>query len=289
MDLVKLKKQIQQNALDRFYCFAGEEISLQSIYLNKMGTIKRVDTVAEIWKSLTTKSKLFKSTSNIVYVVRDDKEFMTNAKLEELIGLIKYNTLILQVTKLDKKTKFYKTAKDYLIEFNPMTTQQLLQTVLNLMPIKDTKLTSQFIEACGNNYGVILSELDKVKYGGTDIIYDLIKENEEYSSFTFIDMLFAKHKDSMKYLLNLLENGESELGIMTLIFNKASQLLQLQQGINPDGLNEWAGKKMLQNNKLSQRELYRATRWTRLYTEGIKSGDYDMQHAVLLCVMKILG
>ena len=102
-------------------------------------------------------------------------------------------------------------------------------------------------------------------------------------------MLLAKDKDTMKYVINLLEAEQgSELGILGLLFNRASQLLQLQQGVLPPELNDWQAKKLMKINSLNQRDLYRATRWCRIYSEGIKNGEYLPYDAVLLCFMKIL-
>lgn len=288
MDIVKFKKQVQQGKLDHFYVFTGDEIALQNIYLNQLSNIKRVDTVLEIWSKLKSSNKLFKQDAEHVYVVRDDKDFMSKDNILELISNIKHNTLILQVTKLDKKTKFYKAIKDYVIEFNTMTTKQLLPTIMNLMPVKNSKMATEFIEACNNDYGTIMSELDKVKYGGVEVIEDVIENARNYSSFTFIDLLYEHNIGAVKYLINLLENGESELGILTLIHNRASELLQLIHGILPEGKNEWACKKNLKNNRLNEQQLYRAQRWSKIYIEGIKNGDYQTYDAVLLCTMKIL-
>lgn len=289
MDIVKFKKQVQQGKLDHFYVFTGDEIALQNIYLNQLSNIKRVDTVLEIWSKLKSSNKLFKQDAEHVYVVRDDKDFMSKDNILELISNIKHNTLILQVTKLDKKTKFYKAVKDYVIEFNTMTTKQLLPTIMNLMPVKNSKMATEFIEACNNDYGTIMSELDKVKYGGVEVIEDVIENARNYSSFTFIDLLYEHNIGAVKYLINLLENGESELGILTLIHNRASELLQLIHGILPEGKNEWACKKNLKNNRLNEQQLYRAQRWSKIYIEGIKNGDYQAYDAVLLCTMKILN
>lgn len=289
MDIVKFKKQVQQGKLDHFYVFTGDEIGLQNIYLNQLSNVKRVDTVLEVWSKLKSSNKLFKQGAEHVYVVRDDKDFMSKDNILELISNIKHNTLILQVTKLDKKTKFYKAIKDYVIEFNTMTTKQLLPTIMNLMPVKNSKMTTEFIEACNNDYGTIMSELDKVKYGGVEVIEDVIENARNYSSFTFIDLLYEHNIGAVKYLINLLENGESELGILTLIHNRAAELLQLIHGILPEGKNEWACKKNLKNNRLNEQQLYRAQRWSKIYIEGIKNGDYQAYDAVLLCTMKILN
>lgn len=289
MDIVKFKKQVQQGKLDHFYVFTGDEIALQNIYLNQLSNVKRVDTVLEVWSKLKSSNKLFKQGAEHIYVVRDDKDFMSKDNILELVSNIKHNTLILQVTKLDKKTKFYKAIKDYVIEFNTMTTKQLLPTIMNLMPVKNSKMTAEFIEACNNDYGTIMSELDKVKYGGVEVIEDVIENARNYSSFTFIDLLYEHNIGAVKYLINLLENGESELGILTLIHNRASELLQLIHGILPEGKNEWACKKNLKNNRLNEQQLYRAQRWSKIYIEGIKNGDYQAYDAVLLCTMKILN
>lgn len=288
MDIVTLNKQIRDKQLSKFYVFCGEDISLQNFYLEKMGNIVRVDTVAEVWTKLKNKKSLFKQAEQSVFVVRDDMDFINNSKLEELIDSIKNNTLILSITTIKKNTKAYKVLKPYMVEFATLTTNQLMQTVQNICPMDTTK-AQRFIEGCDNNYGVILSELDKVKYGGMAVIDEVIASSITFNTFTLIDMIFKKDPNTVKYLVNLLDNEENaELGLLTLIFNKASELLQLQQSITPQGMNDWVGKKMLQNNKLNQRELYRATRWAKLYIEGIKNGEYTQYDAAILCVMKII-
>ena len=288
MNIIDLVKQIQNKNFDNFYVFAGEEITLANIYLGRMGNVKRVDTVAEIYSKLTTKNKLFKTNESFVYVVRDDTDFMNNNKVEELISRMKYNTLVFCCTELKKNSKFYKATKDHLIEFNTMTTEQLIPEVKKLLPM-DTKMAEQLIIACDNNYGLIVNEIDKVKYSDISIIEELIENSKTYEAYNAVQMLLAKDKDTMKYLINLLEAEQgSELGILGLLFNRASQLLQLQQGVLPPELNDWQAKKLMKINRLNQRDLYRATRWCRIYSEGIKNGEYLAYDAVLLCFMKIL-
>ena len=160
MNIIDLVKQIQNKNFDNFYVFAGEEITLANIYLGRMGNVKRVDTVAEIYSKLTTKNKLFKTNESFVYVVRDDTDFMNNNKVEELISRMKYNTLVFCCTELKKNSKFYKATKEHLIEFNTMTTEQLIPEVKKLLPM-DTKMAEQLIIACDNNYGLIVNEIDK--------------------------------------------------------------------------------------------------------------------------------
>jgi DNA polymerase III delta subunit len=153
----------------------------------------------------------------------------------------------------------------------------------------DTKMAEQLIIACDNNYGLIVNEIDKVKYSDISIIEELIENSKTYEAYNAVQMLLAKDKDTMKYLINLLEAEQgNELGILGLLFNRASQLLQLQQGVLPPELNDWQAKKLMKINRLNQRDLYRATRWCRIYSEGIKNGEYLPYDAVLLCFMKIL-
>lgn len=289
MNIITLKNQIVNNNLNHFYVFAGEEISLANIYLNKMGNVVRIDSVADIFSKLKTRNKLFKTQESIVYVVRDDSDFINNPKVEELINQIKYNTLVVCCTELKKNSKFYKICKDYLIEFNPMTTEQLKGEVKRLLPMSN-EMTEQLILACDNNYGAILSEIDKVKYSDISVIEELIENSRTYTVFTFIDLLFNKDYKAVNYIIKLLEDSNNNaLGALTLIFARASQLLQIQQGVSPSELNDWQCKKIMKNNTLNQRDLYRAMRWSKLYSEGIKNGEYSAYDGLLLCVMKILN
>lgn len=302
MDLVMLKKQIKQNTLEHFYIFCGPEIGLQNIYVNHMskGNHQRVDTIASIWTKVTSTSKLFKKQSDIVYVIRDDQDFMKDEKMWDKISSIKNGTIILLITEVDKRSKFYKHFKDMIIPFNNMTTAQLLPTVKKMIKGTDTDL-KYFIESCRNDYSTILNELDKAKRLGIDTMTQnvsdlLIPRVVEANVFKMVDYLISKNAKQTLHELNLLiEQGQNEIGILSVIATKIQQCI-LVEGYRGEkdiakmtGLNGWVCKGVLDTNKLAPGSLLTALRLVHKFDKGIKMGLYEPDIAVTNCVVEILN
>ena len=124
MDVSALKAQIQSNTLSNFLIFTGVEWKVQELYISQIGKVlnkevKRIDAIGDIYSKLSNRSFVVK---NYVYVVRDDKDLMTNEDLQDKIEqVVGDNTLILLVSDVDKRTKFYKRYKDKIIEFEPFS------------------------------------------------------------------------------------------------------------------------------------------------------------------------
>ena len=110
MDIVKLKSQIKSGKLDNIYVFVGDEIGLMNLYIGKMcSEAHRVDNVAGVWKRLTSRGL---GGGKNFYVVRDDKEFLQAEKVWSTAEkMIRYGTLVLLYTNLDKRSRFYKEEK----------------------------------------------------------------------------------------------------------------------------------------------------------------------------------
>ena len=132
MELVELNKQLRTNVIGNFYIFVGEEIGLQNVYLKQFGEYRRVDAVSEVLSKLTARGFGFNKGIKEVYVVRDDLEFLTNKHLAKNIKQLekaKLGTLVLQITNANKKSAWYKTLKDYVVEFNKLTPTQLIHQI----------------------------------------------------------------------------------------------------------------------------------------------------------------
>ena len=302
MDLVLLKKQIQQNKLEHFYIFCGPEIGLQNMYINQMSNNMpaRADSIKEIWSKLTGKNRLFKTNRKFVYVVRDDEHFMSNEKYWDSINNIVSGTLVLLITDLDKRSKFYKHFKDIIIPFNHLTTAQLLPSVKKLIKGTDANL-KYFIEACDNDYNTILNELDKLKYLGYDTITKQLTDTLrppvlESNVFKMTDYLINKNsKKTLTELQLLLDAGSNEVGILSAIASKLEQCI-LVEGHRDEkditsitGLNGWVVKGILTNNKLAPSSLLTALRITQKFDMSIKNGLLEPDIAVMNCVIESLS
>lgn len=165
MTIQEVKSDIMSKKLRNFYIFTGEEWQVQNIYIHKMsdllGGIVYADSFLDIYDSVRNKS-LFSVAK--LYIVRDDKELMTSEKLQSQIanGLLGKNTLILLVSSVDKRTKFYTKYKSITCEFEPLQPPLLKKYIKKEINLSD-KNCDALISVCENNYGRILLEIDKIK------------------------------------------------------------------------------------------------------------------------------
>ena len=298
MDLIQLQRDIKNKELKPFYIFSGEELELQKIYLEKIGKYIRTDSVSDVYVKLTSKML---SSSNNVYVVRDDNEFIKKDKVWTSIDKkIKNGTLIVCYTDINKTTKFYKHFKDDIIEFNHMTTKQLLPTVKRHISGTDN-IVKYFIERCNNDYNTILNNIDKFKRLNyktltKDICDELIVCKEEYTVFNLIDNILAKnYKNTFKILNQMIEDNANIIGILTILQNKIHDSILVEGYKNSSniakdtGLNGWVCKNILQNNKIHGANLLKALRIVKKYHQGILTGEYEQNIALQCCVLEIIN
>ena len=163
MEVRELKKAIKDGQLRPFYVFTGEEIEAQRIYIDKIAEVTgrivtRLDTVADVLKyrvGIVKQPRLF--------VVMDDKDFMTAEKAWDSIEeLLKDKMLILQITSLDKRLKFAKRFAEATATFNFMSDDVLYKYVQKKCAL-GTTASEDLISICGNDYGRILLEIDKIQ------------------------------------------------------------------------------------------------------------------------------
>ena len=281
MTIVELKEQIRNNELEPFYIFTGEEWKIQEIYLEQISkttqkTIKRIDSIADVYSSLRNGSLLRKS---YIYVVRDDKELMTNEKLQaQLSDLLKSDMLILMLTTLDKRLKFYKTYKDSIVEFellNPLILRRYVQKEIAL----SDKNADKLIEVCEGNYGRCLLEIDKINIytGDAEMCgYDM-SSNEAFevllqdgtistppkdAIFDFVDaILDGKVTASYALYQECIDCGEAVMVMLTVLYNNAKAVLQVQSCESDDierstGLTSWQINNAKKHcNRFGNREL----------------------------------
>ena len=164
MELSKLKAQIKTKSPEAFYIFCGDEWKVQEIYINELSKLydRRlyIDSIRDVYTQLKHTSFIKQRT---LYIVRDDHDIMTNEKLQaQLSSLLADNTLILLVSSVDKRTKFYKTYSESFVEFNALERAVLKRYVQKEIKLSD-KNTELLIELCESNYGRILLEIDKIR------------------------------------------------------------------------------------------------------------------------------
>lgn len=161
----ELKKLIKENNIPNFLIFTGEEWKVQDIYIKQIANVvgleaKRIDSVSDIVNTLGSKS-LFNQ--DYLYIVRDDKEFMTEEKLQKkVIENLSNNMLILELTSVDKRLKILKTYKTSLVEFEALKSDVLKRYIQKEISLSN-KYCEMLMEICDYNYGTILLQIDKIK------------------------------------------------------------------------------------------------------------------------------
>lgn len=313
-NLLKLKDDIVKRHLPNFLIFTGSEWKVQELYIDEIAKQFSNKYYADSFDSIYHKlcnSSIF-SQANL-YIVRDDKLLMNNEKLLDRIdgGLLGRNVLILLISSVDKRTKFYKRYKDSLIEFLPLESAVLRRYIKREIDLSDDNCTL-LSDMCENDYGRVLLEIDKIKQyamrvaiNKSDINWDcyfkrLIEDGTIYrppydAIFDLVDAILNRKVNlSFDLLQQSYDMGESTLVMLTVLYNNTKAVLQVQSCKNSDiakttGLTGWQiknAKKYLK--KYSIGELVDMLRLIQKVEFGIKVGKIEEPMAMPYLLSNVL-
>ena len=264
MNINDVKTDIKNKQLSSYYIFAGEEIEVQRIYINKIAEtanlpVIRANSVADIWHTLT-RPQLFDSKA--VYVVRDDKDFQSNEKLQAQLDndIFNGNILILLLTNIDKRTKLYKEFNSHIVVFEHLATDILIKYIQKELALNKT-CCERLIALCDNDYSRILLEIDKIKSfirflpesNCNKVFEQFVKEGVIYTPpkdaiFDLVDAVLRRQVDQVYNLLRqCYDVGEANMVILNVLYTNAKQVLQVQSCDSSDiakstGLTAWQVK-----------------------------------------------
>lgn len=319
MDVSTLKSHIKLKTISTFLIFSGPEWKVQQIYIEQIAKVtgkktKRIDSVSEIYSKLRNRSFI---QSGVIYIVRDDKELMNSEKLQQQIsgGLLGDNMLILLLTSVDKRTKFYKAYKDSIIEFEALSDAMLKKYVLKEIKLSERNLQC-LIDICEHDYGRILLEIDKIKRyvstdrplfgygrGGTeeDCCFEmLVKDGTIYEPpydaiFDLVDAILDRNVNKA---FNLLQQsyavGEATMVMLSVLYNNAKAVLQVQtyQGnkiTEGTGLTGWQIKNAKPHvGRYSDEELIYIVQLVQKIESGIKTGRMEDEFAMQYLLTRIM-
>lgn len=306
MTVQEVKTQIKNKAVKSFYIFTGLESKVIDIYIQKIAECKkleviRADSISEIYSKFLSKSLV---TNNYCYVLRDDKELLAQDKLWDSLAVKNVqgnNIVILVLTNIDKRSKFYKRFKDEIVEFEHMPENALIKYIQKELPLSD-KNCRKLIDICESDYNRILLELDKIYWyaqecygewaGGKGADYDsafsdLVEHGVLYQPpkdaiFDFVDcVLRRKVTQSFELLENCCGVGESNIVILSVLYNNVKQVLQVQSCQSNDipkttGLTAWQVKCAKEKcGYYSIGDLVYFLKLIRKVEKGIKTGEID--------------
>lgn len=247
MEVSEIKHHIQTKNLNSFYVFTGVEWKVQRIYIDMISKtsgkeLKYIDGIGDIYSKLNNKSFLQKS---YTYVVRDDKELIQNEKLlGQLDKILGNNILILLLTSLDKRLKFYKQYKDTICEFEPLKPQILAKYIQKEISLSNNNC-NKLMEVCEYDYGRCLLEINKIIclieadeqgcYYDADIAFEellqsgVIYQPPKDAIFDFVDAILDCDVNlSFNLYHQCLAVGEATMVMITVLYNNTKAVLQVQ-------------------------------------------------------------
>lgn len=289
MEIADLKKQIKSEGLDKVYIFHGEEHAVMKVYLNMMAARKYqltyVDSLMDLMSGIRTKALI---QNPHLYIIMDDKEFLTNEKMWEKFKGLKDDIVVFYYTTTDKRLKFWKHFKDRAVEFKKMDDRILMKYIKQNAPLSDENC-QKLIEIADGDYGRILLEIDKVRaYSKAEAITPdgsfetLMKEQVIYvqpqdAIFDFVAAVLERRPAKAYNLLQQSKAiGEANLTLISVLYNNIKILLQVQSAKDYKtlGLNGFVLKNTLPyRNNYTNDELVKALKLLRNIEKGIKTGS----------------
>ena len=317
MNIADVKTQIKNKKLQSYYIFAGDEIEVQRLYINKIAEVSglkvvHVDCIAEVWSSIITPT-LFDSAC--VYAVRDDKDLLQNDTLRAQIegNNLNGNIIIHLISSLDKRTKWYKSNSDKIVLFEHLTTDMLIKYCQREIAL-NKRNCERLIAICENDYSRLLLEIDKIlRYAewyhdpamGYSLSYDDVFEQFVKDGIIAVppqdaifDLVDAILKRQVCRTFDLLEQcyavGEANMVILSVLFNNAKQVLQVQACESSDickstGLTAWQVRCAKERcDYYSIGELVNILRTIQKIQKGIITGQIEDELSVNYLLVNIL-
>ena len=316
MEVTEIKSHIQTHLFNQFYIFTGDEWKIQHIYVDMISKVagKQIvyaDSIQDIYRKLDNRSLLAKS---FVYVLRDDKELMQNEKLQEkLEKILRDNILILLISTVDKRTKFYKTYKDIICEFEPLKPEILSKYIQKEIKLSK-KNCDKLMEVCEYDYGRCLLEIDKIKHYKWDselvmrafeqrydmAFEELLKAGIIYQPpkdaiFDFVDaILDHKVESAFNLYQNCLAVGEATMVMISVLYNNAKAVLQVKNCSSSNipkstGLTDWQVQYAKKHtNALRNRDLINIMRVCQQCQQAIVTGEMEEEFVMDYILTEVL-
>lgn len=318
MTVQEVKNQIKTKKVKNFYIFTGQESKVIEIYIDKIAECKNleiqpVNSISDIYSKFFNKSLV---TKNYCYILRDDKELLLQEKLwQPLSGesVQGNNIVIVVLTNVDKRSKFYNKFKNDIVEFEHLPENILIKYIKKELPLSDNSCL-KLIDICESDYNRILLELDKInlyanitytEVNGNGADYDrafldlvnrgVIYQPPKDAIFDFVDaVLKGRVKQSFELLENCYGVGESNIVLLSVLYNNVKQVLQVQSCESNDiakttGLTGW----QIRNAKdkcgyYSIGDLVYFLKLIRNVEKGIKTGEIDESISVEYVLVNML-
>lgn len=315
MELRELMKKISSSNIPNYMVFFGEEQAIVDDYINKIKDsldCKYVscDNVQSVLNQ--TRRKTLDNRSRI-FVVIDDFSFTKNEDAWEIVRRQFSNSkdyLILRYNALSKKESFYKKNKQICIQFSHLSEEVLQLYISRILPELSEENASKLVGYCGNDYGRILLECDKIRQYSEyinvddfDICFVVLDEQELFHNqigditFELTDAVLGGYPEkALEKLDEAKRKNEPIMPVLSILYNGFRNLFAYQGlGKNKQGAMERTG--------MTKGELWGCTKNTGGYNaselkrnmllcqeveSGIKMGTIEEEIALDYLVLKCL-
>lgn len=312
MNLYEFQQNIVKDDLNGIYILSGEEIGIMNYYINQIQRQRvRYDTVQE---AVIESSRSGKLTKPKCFVVRDDNSFIKDDSVWEVVrNAMTKDVLILCITNLDKRSKFYKKFKDDIIWFEKLDEEMLIKYMINDLKEMENLRRSEmktFLGICDFDYSRMLNELDKIRnYAEYESIepseaYRILKQSGAFYepigdiTFKFTDSIIErKANKSLEYSIKAKNIGESEILTLSVLYNGFKNVL-MYQGLGSDkkepskrtGLTPWQIKQAKEKSGYYlDEELLVIVKLIQEIDYGIKTGLMPIELSIDYLLIKIFG
>lgn len=308
MELQSLMQGIMSKNIPKFLIFFGEEQKIADIYVEKIIELgyKRqdIDTVAQAVAKCSTKS--LDKTSKL-YVVCEDKDYQKAENSWEKVKSIvesSGNVLLIRYGSINKTYKFYKRNSQDMVEFKHLDNNILSGYISRLLPRLSHEPVDMLCEMCGNDYGRIILECDKIKQyqeylnvdeeHTDDCFYGLLEQGAIYSEIGDITfqltnaIAYGDMDNALKLLDSAKRAGEPALRICSILYTNFKNMLSIlclgsdrsnasaRTGIE----NRYLYSIMKHTGAYSIKECIRNVRICQEVESGIKTGRVDAETAL---------
>ena len=303
-----IKGHLLNGTVPNFLIFCGEEREVQRIYINKIAEnkkqiLKRIDSVGEALKN----QGLSLLSQSFCYVCSEDTDFQkAESAWDSIKESIGSNTLIYQIQKIDKRSKFYGYFSESILMFDHMTEQVLTKHIREHSELSQNAC-KMLIEVCDYDYNRILLELGKIeayveitgKIWDT-AFFELLNDGTIYRPPTdaIFDWVNAVLNGKPRQAFNLYEEckrlGEPSLRLLLVLYQGVKRLLQVQSCESSNiaentGLTQWEINLVKDFIGVYRTgELVEALRNIRELEMGIKTGQIEEEISVPCAMINLI-
>lgn len=306
MNLAELKDSIKTKTLPHFLIFVGTEYALINEYIHQIQIKFNLSkySIASACSVLTPSKVMTLTREDRLYVSRYEKQIQTSEKSWTYLKNLANNYLIIVLTSIDKRSKFYRQFDQSIVEFVEQNVKMLQQIISRKVKLSE-QLLSRLITGCGNNYGRCCLEVDKIKALASEehctdeeaykklLKYGVIYEDPTTQIQDFIQCVMTGDYKCYKLLQLLKRNNESSFVLIAWLYTNIRNQLIVQSvnkiSTESTGLNYYALKECQNRlNYYSITELKNALQIIKRVEQGLKNGVYEDEWAMDYILINIL-